>query len=196
MKTTFLHPALSVLGLLVVVPAVAVQQPAQPGQAAPTQSGQSAGKPGNPPPAPTLVVPDSLPGKRNPFRDQSVKLTKADEPKPIPEYAERYKQWNEKRRTAPDLPAYRRFTLDEVKVQGVVKTQGKTGILVSFRNGEYTALLMPGAALWNAVLKKISTKQMAGDPRHIAEIEWEELTELNNGKIKRKPTTVTVEAPQ
>ncbi len=196
MKTIFLHPALSVLGLLVAVPAVADQQPAKP-----AQTGQTAGKPGQPnqptpPPAPTLIVPDTLPGKRNPFRDQSVKLTKADEPKPIPEYAERYKQWTEKRKSAPDLPAYRRFTLDELKIQGVLKTQGKTGILVSFRNGEYTALLMPGAALWNAVLKRITPKQNVGDPRLIAEIEWEELTELNNGKIKRKPTTVTVEAPQ
>jgi hypothetical protein len=193
MKTTFLHPALSMLGLLVAVPAVADQQPAKP-----AQTGQTAGKPGQPnqPPPPTLIVPDTLPGKRNPFRDQSVKLTKADEPKPIPEYAERYKQWNEKRKTAPDLPAYRRFTLDELKIQGVLKTQGKTGILVSFRNGEYTALLLPGAALWNAVLKRITPKQNVGDPRLIAEIEWEELTELNNGKIKRKPTTVTVEAPQ
>lgn len=195
MKTTLLHPALSILGLLVAVPAVADQQPPKP---APTQTGQPAGKPNQPtsPPAPTLVVPDTLPGKRNPFRDQSVKLTKADEPKPIPEYADRYKQWNEKRKSAPELPAYRRFTLEELKIQGVLKTQGKTAILVSFRNGEYTALLMPGAALWNAVLKRITPKQNVGDPRLIAEIEWEELTELNNGKIKRKLTTATVEAPQ
>lgn len=195
MKTMLLHPALSVLALLAAVPAVADQQPAKP---APTQTGQPAGKPNQPtpPPAPTLIVPDTLPGKRNPFRDQSVKLTKADEPKPIPEYAERYKQWNEKRKSAPDLPAYRRFTLEELRIQGVLRTQGKTGILVSFRNGEFTTLLQPGAALWNAVLKRITPKQNVGDPRLIAEIEWEELTELNNGKIKRKLTTTTVEVPQ
>ncbi len=191
---TFIRPAAVLVGVVLAATTVAVSQNQQP-----TPTGTPAGKSGQPstqPAQPTLIVPDSLPGKRNPFRDQSVKLTKADEPKPVPEYVERYKQWNEKRKTAPEIPVYRRFTLDEAKIQGVLRTQGRTGILVSFRNGEYTAFLTPGAALWNAVLKRITPKQSPVDQKTIAEVEWEELTELNNGKIKRKPTTVTVEVPQ